>query len=132
VNPNCGDLAEAESSLLVHLELYAWLGSKEGMAAAYVNLGALYQTIGDLAPAEAMYKEALELYDALDRREAMADDYGNLGRVNNTRGDVAKAAAIYAKSITLFNQLGATTQVQQVEELLDNLKVTHARPSEGK
>jgi thioredoxin 1 len=73
-------LAEAESSLLVHLELYEWLGSKEGMAAAYRNLGILYQTLGDLAPAEAMYKEALKLDEALDRKEGMAAADGYLGR----------------------------------------------------
>ncbi len=78
-------LAEAESSLLVHLELYEWLGSKEGMAAAYRNLGVLYQTLGDLAPAEAMYKEALKLDEALDRKEGMAAADGDLGRVYQPR-----------------------------------------------
>ena len=60
VNQTRGDLAQAESSLLVHLQLYEVLGSKEGMAAAYGNLGIVYQTLGDLAQAAAMYKEALE------------------------------------------------------------------------
>lgn len=57
-----GDLAEAESSLLVHLELYAFLGSKKGMAAAYGNLGIVYETLGDLEPAEAMYKQSIALF----------------------------------------------------------------------
>src|SRR4029077_19396274 len=60
-----GDLAQAESSLLVHLQLYEVLASKDGMAAAYDNLGNLYQTLGDLAQAAAMYKQALELNEAL-------------------------------------------------------------------
>ena len=38
-SPARGDLAEAESSLLVHLALYEHLGSEEGMAAAFNNLG---------------------------------------------------------------------------------------------
>jgi tetratricopeptide (TPR) repeat protein len=54
-----GDLAQAESSLLVHLQLYEVLGSKEGMAAAYGNLGIVYHTLGDLAQASAMYKESI-------------------------------------------------------------------------
>ena len=124
-------LAEAESSLLVHLELYEWLGSKEGVAAAYGNLGILYQTLGDLAPAEAMSKEALKLHEALDRKEGMAAAYGNLGRVYQTRGDLAQAATMYKKSIALFQQVRAIAQVQQLQELLDKLPVARARSSAG-
>jgi protein O-GlcNAc transferase len=43
------------------LELYKSLGHKEGMAKAYNNLGAVYQTRKDLAQAEAMYRQALTL-----------------------------------------------------------------------
>jgi tetratricopeptide (TPR) repeat protein len=127
-----GDLAEAESSLLVHLELYAWLGSKEGMAAAYGNLGIVYQTLGDLAPAEAMYKEALKLDEALGRKEAMAAACGNLGLVYQTRGDLAQAAAMYKQSIALFQQVSANPKVQQLQELLDKLPVARATSSAGK
>jgi tetratricopeptide (TPR) repeat protein len=132
VHQTHGDPAEAESSLLVHLELYAWLGSKEGMAAAYSNLGTVYQTLGDLAPAEAMYKEALKLDEALGRKEEMASAYGNLGRVYQTRGDLAQAAAMYNESIALFQQVGATPQVQQLQDLADKLTGARAASSAGK
>ena len=101
-----GDLGEAESSLLVHLQLYEWIGSKKGMAAAYGNLGIVYQTLGDLAPAEAMYKEALKLDEALGRKEGMAAAYGNLGLVYQTRGDLAQAAAMYKKALEQNEVLG--------------------------
>ena len=87
-----GELAQAESSLLVHLQLYEVLGSKDGMAAAYDNLGNLYQTLGDLAQAAAMYK----------------------------------------KSIALLQQVGATSQVQQLQKLLGQLTVARATSSAGK
>jgi len=122
-----GDLAQAEASLLVHLELYEALGRKEeDVGVAYGFLGILYQTHGDLAQAEAMHKKALKLYEALRRKEGMAAAYGNLGRVYQTRGDLAQAAAMYKKSIVLFQQLGATPQVRQVQASLDQLAVARA------
>ena len=96
--PVRGDLAEAESSLLVHLALYECLGSREGMAAAFNNLGVLYQALGDLAPAETMYQEALKLEEALDCKEGMAAVRENLGQVYQAQGDRAQAEAMYKKS----------------------------------
>jgi len=87
-----GDLAQAESSLLVHLQLYEVLGSREGMAAAYGSLGIVYQTLGDLAEAAAMYK----------------------------------------KSAALYQQVGATPQVQQLQDLLDKLTVARVTSAAGK
>ena len=106
------DLAEAESSLLVHLELYEWLGNKEGVAAAYGNLGDLYQTLGDLVPAEAMYKKALERHEALGRKEGMAAACGNLALVYQARGDMRQAAAMYKKSMGLVQQATVNPHVQ--------------------
>jgi tetratricopeptide (TPR) repeat protein len=96
--PARGDLAEAESSLLVHLALYECLGRAEDMAAAFNNLGVVYQTLGDLVPAEAMYQEALKLEEELDCNEGMAAVCENLGQVYQARGDRAQAEAMYKKS----------------------------------
>ena len=126
VNRTRGDLAQAESSLLVHLQLYEVLGSKEGMAAAYGELGIVYRTLGDLAPAAAMFKEALELNQALGSKDGMAAACGNLGRVYQTRGDLPQAASMYKDSIALFQQVGATAEVQQLQELLDKLTVARS------
>lgn len=52
------ELAEAESSLLVHLELYSWLGNAAAMAAAYRSLGHLYEELGDPQAAAGMHEEA--------------------------------------------------------------------------
>ena len=121
------DLAQAEASVLVHLELYAALGRKDvDVAAAYGYLGDLYQTHVDLPQAEAMHRKALERYEALRRKEGVAVAYANVGRVHQTRGDLAQAAAMYKKSMALFQQLGATPQVQQIQASLDQLAVTRA------
>jgi tetratricopeptide (TPR) repeat protein len=92
------DPAEAESSLLVHLALYECLGRTDGMAAAFNNLGVVYQTLGDLAPAEAMYQEALKLEEELDCKEGMAAVCENLGQVYQARGEHAQAEAMYKES----------------------------------
>jgi hypothetical protein len=60
-HPTPVELAEAESSLLVHLELYAWLGDKARMADAYRDLGVLYRGLGDPAAGSAMDGEAGKL-----------------------------------------------------------------------
>src|SRR4051812_40273210 len=57
-----GNLSEAESSILVHLQLYEWLGSDPGMAAAYANLGFVYQELGDPEGAAAMYRQSTALF----------------------------------------------------------------------
>ena len=101
-----GDLAQAEASLLVHLELYQALGRKEDVAAAYGYLGVVYQMHRDLAQAEAMHKKALELYVALGRKEGMATAYGSLGSVYQTRGDLAQAEAMHKKALELNEALG--------------------------
>ncbi len=108
-------LAEAESSLLVHLELYQWLGSKGGTAAAYRNLGVLYQTLGDLEPAQAMYNEALKLDGALDRKEGMAASYGKLGDGYQTRGmteprrDARRCTSPQALPLAVWRDTGHNT-----------------------
>ena len=129
VHQTRGNLAQAESSLLVHLQLYEVLGSKDGMAAAYDNLGNVYQTLGDLAQAAAMYKEALELNEALGNRDGMAAACGNLGNVYQSLGDLAQAAAMFKESIALFQQLGATPQVQHLQKLLGQLTIARGRAS---
>jgi len=121
-----GALEEAESSLLVHLELYDRVGNQEGVAAAYGNLGLLYQALGDPAPAEAMYREALKVDEALGRKEAMAAVYRNLGRLYQTGGDAAQAAAMYRQSIALFEQVGAATRLRRVRQLLDTIPAARA------
>ncbi len=63
--PSPTDLAETESSLLVHLELYSWLGDEAAMATAYGCLAHLYEDLGDLAAATAMHEQASMLRASL-------------------------------------------------------------------
>ena len=71
-------------------------------------------------------KEAPGLYEALGSKDGMAAAYGNLGGVHQMRGDLPQAAAMYKKSVALFQRVGATAQVQQLQELLDKLTVARS------
>ena len=62
------------------LALNEALGSKEGMASNYGNLGLVYKTRGELDKAEEMYKKSLEI-TSLGLEGGTAADYGNLGIV---------------------------------------------------
>jgi len=104
------------------LDLHEDLGSKEGMANAYGNLGNVYRIRGDLAQAEAMLKKALDLDEALGSKQGMANQYGNLGLVYRIRGDLAQAEAMLKKSLELFQDIGAVPQVELVQGWLDGLR----------
>ena len=113
---------QAEAMYRKALELNEALGRKEGIAGAYGNLGIVYQSRGDLTQAEAMHRKALELDEVLGKKEGMADDYGNLGIVYQSRGDLTQAEAMYRKALVLFQEVDATSQAGQVQELLRSLR----------
>jgi tetratricopeptide (TPR) repeat protein len=100
------------------MELNEALGSKEGMANQYGNLGNLYLARGDLDDAEAMYKKNLELEEALGRKEGMANNYGNLGRLYKTRGDRKSACGHYRTARTLFVEIGMPHRVEWCDKLM--------------
>ena len=75
--------------------------NRQGSAAAYGNLGNIYQTRGDLARAEKMHKKSLKLDRELGSKEGMANQYGNLGNVYRIRGDLDRAEEMLKKSVTL-------------------------------
>ncbi len=76
------------------------------IAAAYGNIGTVYQTRGDLAKAEEYYLKALAIEKELGRKEGIANAYGNLGIVYRRRGDLAKAEEYHLKSLALNEELG--------------------------
>ncbi len=116
-----GDLSEAESSLLVHLEFYERLGHQDGVAAAYANLGLLYEALGDPEPARAMYEESLTLHEALGRDDAIAAVCSHLARLLDAGGDPTGAAALYERSIASCRRIGAIAQADALRARLARL-----------
>ncbi len=79
---------------------------KAVVAAAYGNLGLVYETRRDLAKAEEYHRKSLAIEKGLGRKEGMANQYGNLGNVYQARGDLAKAEEYFLKSLALDEELG--------------------------
>jgi hypothetical protein len=52
------------------LEINEALGSKEGMAKDYGNLGFVYKTRGELGKAEVLWKKSLHLYQEMKHLNA--------------------------------------------------------------
>ncbi len=104
------------------LELHEALGRKEGMANAYGNLGNLYEIRGELDRAEEMHRKSLEIEETLGRKEGMASDYGNLGNLYEIQGELDRAEEMYRKSLDLFREIGAAPQIEQVEQMLADLR----------
>ena len=101
-----GDLDSALDVLERWLVLSGADTKSPDTAAAYGNLGILYQTRGDLDRAEAMVEKSLKLNEALGHKEGMANQYGNLGNLYQTRGNLDRAEAMVEKSLKLNEALG--------------------------
>ncbi len=96
-----GELEEAEAAYRKALALHDALGSKEGMANQYGNLGLVHRIRGDLDQAEAMHRNALALHEALGSKEGIANQYGSMGVVYQTRGDLDQAEAMHRNALAL-------------------------------
>jgi tetratricopeptide (TPR) repeat protein len=116
-------LDKAEEMHSKALALHEALGSKEGMAQNYGNLGIVYDTRGDLDKAEKMYRKSLALHEALGSKKGMAANYDNLGIVYKTRCDLAQAEAAWKKSLRLYQEMGAMQHpdAKKVRQWLDDL-----------
>jgi tetratricopeptide (TPR) repeat protein len=80
-NLNSGNLDQAEVMYETALANYELVGSKEGMANAYFNLGLLHGSRKDLKRAEEMYRNSLEIFETLGKQEGIARAAANLGVV---------------------------------------------------
>jgi tetratricopeptide (TPR) repeat protein len=101
-----GELDEAERLLRRWLALSGPDAQSAETAAAYGNLGLIYQWRGDLDRAEEMHRKSLAIHEKLGRQEGMADNYGNLGLIYETRGDLDRAEEMLRKSLAIDERLG--------------------------
>ena len=97
-----GDLTEAMAAYNTVLALGEQHSNKLEIAAAYSNLGNVYQTRGDLDKAIEFYQKALKLHEALGSKGGMAANYGNLGLVYQMRGDLGLAIEFFQKALKLM------------------------------
>ncbi|MGH8590857.1 MAG: tetratricopeptide repeat protein [Gammaproteobacteria bacterium] len=101
-----GDLKAAEDMLERWLAISGREAETGDTAAAYGNLGVIYQTRGELERAEEMYKKSLEIEEKLGRQEGIAIAYGNLGIIYGTRGELELAEEMPEKALAIEERLG--------------------------
>ena len=86
------------------------------------QLGHLLKRTGQLKDAETAYQRVLALGEKSNDQSWIAIAYGNLGIVYQIRGELEQAEAMYQKSLTLFREIGAKSQIKQVQGLLETLQ----------
>ncbi|MEK6676120.1 MAG: tetratricopeptide repeat protein [Planctomycetota bacterium] len=101
-----GDWSVAEQMLERWLAISGPDAETAETAAAYSNLGLIFQTRGNLEQAEAMLRKSLAISEKLGLLEGMANGYGNLGLIDQTRGDLAQAETMHRKSLEIEEKLG--------------------------
>ncbi len=87
------------------LKLGEELGSQDGMATSYGNLGLIYEARSDLNRAEDMQLKSLKLGKELGSKVGMARAYGNLGIIHWSRGDIDSAEAMQLRALKLNEEL---------------------------
>ena len=119
-----GMLKRAEEKFSEVVKISEETGNDSLVAAAYGNLGNVYQTCGDLDSAEEMHRKALAIDKKFGLKGGMASDYGNLGIVYKTRGNLDGAEKMYWKALTINEEIGWTDGVAAAYGNLGNVYET--------
>lgn len=77
----------------------------KGVAAAYNNIGGLYQDVGELDTALYYYERSLEIRENLNNKKLIADSYGNIGLIYANKGELKKALVFQLKSLRLREEI---------------------------
>jgi tetratricopeptide (TPR) repeat protein len=101
-----GEMLELAQELTKSGEKMEALEGWEGLAAAWGNMGLVYQTRGDLDKALEYYNKALKIDQELGRKEGLAIQYGNMGNVYQTRSDLDKALEMYNQALEIAIEMG--------------------------
>jgi len=102
-----GRLSQAQIMCERVAELADLRDDERSKAAAFGNLGLIYQTRGELDQAEEMHRKSLAIERRLGRQEeGMASNYGNLGLIYRARSDFDEAERMLRKSLEISERLG--------------------------
>lgn len=86
-----GDLDRAEDEFRKALMIAERAGSRDGVAAGYLNLGLLYMQRSDADRAAEMFRGAAAASEAAGPMRVRAAACGQLGQIYRAKGDVARA-----------------------------------------
>jgi tetratricopeptide (TPR) repeat protein len=119
-----GMLKRAEEKFSEVIKVSEETGNNSLVAAAYGNLGNVYQTHGDIGRAEEMYRKSLAINEELGLNEGMAIQYGNLGIVYQIRGDLDRAEEMHRKALAIEEELGRKEGIARQYGSLGNVYQT--------
>ena len=100
-----GDNARARVLLETSLELYRYLGYRQGIASSLHYLGAVAHHEEDYMQAGALYEECLGLRRELRDRHGIAAMLNNLGILALAWNDAARAQALLEECLALYREL---------------------------
>ena len=101
-----GQYDKAEEYLQKALVIRTEIGDREGEAADYGNLGAVFQSLGQYDKAKEYLQKALVITTKIGNRKVEASCYGNLGTVFRSLGQYDKAKEYYQKALAISTKIG--------------------------
>ncbi|CCH29416.1 ATP-binding protein [Saccharothrix espanaensis] len=116
-----GDLDTARKHSLAALILFRRHHEPDGEAATLGSLGFIAHGIGDHRQAVDHYRQALSLYHAHGNAYEIADILDRAGHPHVALGRHDRARAVWREAMKLYREQDRDTDVQRVQQQLDNL-----------
>lgn len=101
-----GNYAAAAALYDAARQTFETLGSSEGAAQAWRQLGVAHKLNGELEPALHACRQALYRYEQQHNRTAMAETLGEIGQLHQALNQLEAAVQAYQRMADLYAQLG--------------------------
>lgn len=122
-----GEYDHALSSAQMSLDLYTYLGQKEGIARSYVNMGIVNSIIGKHNIANELFNRALPLYRECGDKSREAQTLVFIGNAYAGLGDYASALRQYNLGLFIHREIN---DKQGISDALVNLGLSFQRMGE--
>ncbi len=100
-----GGYVEALTLFYQSKKLYEEVKDSSGIAAAWQNIGSIYEGISDYPRTLSSYQESMLIYGLLENKNGMASANNNIGIVYKVQGEYPKALEYFEKSLVLFSDI---------------------------
>ncbi|MCF8464875.1 MAG: tetratricopeptide repeat protein [Flavobacteriales bacterium] len=100
-----GDYVGALTLFYQSKKLYVDVKDSSGIAAAWQNIGSIYEGLGDYSRTLSSYQESMLIYGLLKNKSGMASANNNIGIVYKVQGEYPKALEYFEKGLVLFSEL---------------------------
>jgi len=117
-----GNLVGAMTLYEQSLDLKERVGDLKGKSATLHQMAGVLETRGDLAGAMSLYEQSLDLKERVGDLQGKASTIFNIATVQYRQGQRDLAFANARESLRLFEHLGATREIAQVREILQQME----------